>query len=265
LLKERPLDSGEEVEELLRGWMSYYGSFAGIELPEAVRARAAALEGNRAESTQLGKSAPVMGPPPTGDLPPPAGQAAEPSRWARAAIRLAAAQGSGEEGQVFEEIRKDLTVDAAAWLDLAAALARFDGGEAAEILARSGRYGDAIEAAEIVPPPQAVAQETASAADGGGSAVNDDATERPRFEPQPADAQRLIDLFGGAEHLFFRNVRDGGEVRQVRVDESPTIAYAREHLAGTYRWGCFRCAPTTPCASPYCGYCSQPRNKSERK
>ena len=233
LLARRPHDASEEIDEMLHGWLGYYGSLAGVELPEAVRARANELEANRAEASQLDagvlqseNAAPVAGDSEPAARPP------EQSRWGRAAIQLAEARGTATEAGVVEKIRNEIGFDAVGWAELADALARFDGPEAAEILARARRYADADEAAEIAAPALRPAREPSPTA-------SDDGTEQPRLDPHSGDAQHLIDLFGGAEHVFFRDSRAGDRVRRTRVEEPPTVEHAREHIAGTSWMGVF--------------------------
>lgn len=234
VLAERPLDAQEEIDELLRGWLGYYGSLGGIELPEAVRERAAALEAARVEAAQVGG----VGTAPTqrvGDeqAETRAAPAWNESRWGRAALALVATGGdSGSQ----EHLRAELGIDAIAWPALAEALARLAGAEAAEILAGLGRFGDAAEAAEIAAESPVV---VAAVGDVPTAALPADGVERPRLSPDRNHAQQLLDLFGGAEHVFFREFRDDERVRTERVAEPLTVTHVVGHLEGACRVGVF--------------------------
>ncbi len=257
LLAARPTDAHEDVDELLHGWLSYYGSLAGVDLPKAVRARADALEeervearierandatvhgqegdGSEAQGGEASKGAPTAEPRPT-------------STWEQAAILLADAGGAPDEKALHETVRQRLRIEAAGWPELADALVRFDGPGAAELLARAGRFGDATEAVELRPRPS-----PRGGAAGESSADLRDSEERRRFEPRSGDAERLLELFGGAEHTFLRESRIGDRIERERVHAPPTVEHARAHLAGAWwmgtyplrannsvRWACIR-------------------------
>jgi hypothetical protein len=51
---------------------------------------------------------------------------------------------------------------------------------------------------------------------------------------RPRHAERLLELFGGAEHVFFRDCRDGTKLVCERVFEPLTIEHVRRHLDGAY-------------------------------
>lgn len=56
IIRERPKDGHAEIDQALRGWLTYDGSLAGVALPEGVRARAEALEAELVQSRQFGAS-----------------------------------------------------------------------------------------------------------------------------------------------------------------------------------------------------------------
>jgi len=227
VLAARPNDGGEEADELLNGWLGYYGSLAGVDLPDSIAARAAALEARRVESKHVAAppvdesatdaEAEVVRPVPT-------------SRWGQAAIALASSSSGAEPERVAESLRRELAVEPASWPALAAALRDFDGAAAAEILASLGRFGDAAEATEIsAPGPVSIPVPPR----------NEELRERPRLEAGASDAQHLLDAFGGAEHLFFRDERRDGKVRSERIRTALTVDHLRTHLAGEARVGVF--------------------------
>ncbi|MCS6912336.1 MAG: reverse transcriptase domain-containing protein [Myxococcales bacterium] len=223
VLAERPTDGGEEIDALLRGWLGYYGSLAGVQLPAAVRARAEALEAHRVQALQgQADSAPEA----EGER----REAAVSSPYAEAARSLRAARGAPEEAALHERLRAQLRIDPAMWPALADALIRGDGGAAAELLARAGRFGDAMQAAQLVPP--------AEGADAVAPATPD-WQEEPRLAPRPEDAERLLELFGGAEHVFVRDLRQPNGVVRERVAEPPTVEHVRQHLEGAFWMGCY--------------------------
>ncbi len=242
-LRTRPSDGVEELDELLGGWAGFYGSLAGVELPDALRREAEARIAARSQRQQFGdKGRPTTSAPTTRNEaePPPATPPWEPAvegnAWQLAALRLAGAQGTSDESSVRDALRTSLDVPAEAWPDLAAALARFDARGAAEMLAAAGRFGDAGEAERIERPPHlAVTADRPR----GVAVVVEDAEERPRFVPEAGDAERLLDLFGGAEHAHFRDVKVGERTERQRLMQPAGVEQARAHLAGTYWLGAF--------------------------
>jgi|GEM_PF-1127023 len=249
ILEQRPKDGQEEIDRLLRGWLGYYGSFAGVELPDAVRDRAEELESERAQTLQVGRVA-ASREPPGSSAPavqettsvaddanePDAGQPSSP--WQTAANLIAASAGGEDAAEIRAGLRDKLGVPEPPWTELADRLACYEGDAAAEILARLGRFGDAAAVVGIRRPPTVVAPAPA-----GAPVVidrdDDDLVDRPRFEPKPEDAQRLLDLFGGAEHAFLRDVKIGDRIDRERLMIAPTVAHVREHLAGAYWMGVF--------------------------
>ncbi len=249
VLRTRPSDGGEEIDDLLRGWLAYYGSLAGVQLPERVRARAEELEAQRTETLQVGRLPPNMSgsarawpvePPnprhaPVDDRVALAGEAARAPRtsvWQTLATQLAGAVGTADENAVRDRIRDRAGIDTTAGAELAAAIGRFDGATAAEILARSGRFGDAADVAKIARPETGGAPPT-DTRKVVVPAAEEDAQERPHLAPGPGDAERLLERFGGAEHVFLRDMRVGDRVERERVLAPLTADRLREHLAGS--------------------------------
>lgn len=257
VLTERPVDGVEEIDEILHGWLGYYGSFAGIELPDAVRARAELLEEHRAEAVQLGplgKTARSVAE--SGGMATSVGRsvaeggaaavlgcegaepAAEVSVWQEAATVLAGVSGTAEEDAARASWRDRLGIDDLPTFSLLAErLVAFDGAGVAEVLARLGRFGDAEQAQGLRRP--------VSLDPGDGQARmrrvepidGRDTEERPRMDVQPGDAERMLELFGGAEHVFQRDLRMGDRIERERVLSAPTAAHVRQHLAGEYWLG----------------------------
>lgn len=221
-----------DSEPLLRGWLGYYGSFAGVQLPDAVRERAEHLEAERAQTAQL--SARVNGPAPT--MPARPGPTLEvstdappTSRWHLAAETLARA-GDGEfDGEAA--LRQSLGIPDASWTPMRDALVRFDGARVAELLAAAGRFGDAAEAARLTP--------------GGADGKEDPSAARDRCEvpqlapPHAGDAEHLLALLSGAEGCFFRDAADGEHVARTRVTAPLTVQEVRDHLDGRYWLGSY--------------------------
>lgn len=231
------------LEHLLRGWAAYYGSFAGVDLPEAVRERAEALTLVSAQARQLSdltgpaKARPAgVATPASTDATAPGPATAPPSRWLAAALKLSGATGTGDEVAARESVRRELALskqDAPAVLD---ALARFDGVGLAEQLAALGRFGDADDAVAVSRPPSTVPSMARSS---GVPVVTEDSGEPPRFSPQSGDAERLLDLFGGAEHAFLRDIKVGDRVERQRLMTAPSAEHARAHLVGTWWLGVY--------------------------
>lgn len=232
------------LEHLLRGWAAYYGSFAGVDLPDAVRERAEALTMVSAQARQLGDltgatktrtgGAAIDASTAVAPAEPVAAQT--PTRWQTAALRLSGAMGTGDGAAVRESTRRELELskqDAPAVLD---ALARFDGNALAELLAGLGRFGDADDAATVTRPPSTVPSKARSS---GVPVIAEDSGEPPRFSPQSGDAERLLDLFGGAEHAFLRDIKVGDRVERQRMMTAPTAEHARAHLVGTWWLGVY--------------------------
>ncbi len=230
------------LEHLLRGWAAYYGSFVGVDLPDAVRERAEALTMVSAQARQLGdltgpakaRAAGAAPAPSTAVLPSEPGVAPTSLRWLAAALRLSGSTGTSDEPDVRESVRRDLALsksDATAVLD---ALARFDGNALAEQLAALGRFGDADEAAAVTRPPATVPSQARSS---GVPVITEDSGEPPRFSPQSGDAERLLDLFGGAEHALLRDIKVGDRVERQRIMTAPAAEHARAHLVGTWWLG----------------------------
>lgn len=257
ILAKRPNDSAEEVDKALRGWLSYYGSLSGVALPDAVRARAEALESSRAEAQQFG-ALPVRGATVTIERTPEviaralraqAVGTSPPSRWLSAALSLHGA-GAEDRARMVESLGAEFALDRATAAALVEAIGRFEGSRVAEILAWNARYEEAEEALALTPPSDL----TAPPAQTRGLPVEPvEQTEAPRFEPKPADAERMLALFGGAEHVFQRDVRVGDRVERQRVTMAPTVEHVRAHFDGSFwmavyphranhsvRWAAFR-------------------------
>lgn len=245
--QERPKDGHEEIDQALRGWLTYYGSLAGVALPEGARARAEALEAELVQSRQFGAS-PSSTPGPSRTDAPPSPQPSRPvsddtapapihDRWQEAALILHSARGTPDEAEVTRALREELSLDDVTAHTLADALRRFDGAAAAEVLARLGRYDDADAVSRLARPdlpPVPVATRT------GGLPVEPvEQRDAPRFTPRPEDAERILSLFGGAEHTFFRDVLVGDKVERQRVNVAPTAEHVRAHLDGAFWMGIF--------------------------
>ncbi|MFO0651471.1 MAG: hypothetical protein U0326_34935 [Polyangiales bacterium] len=122
----------------------------------------------------------------------------------------------------------------ASWEPLASALGRFDGAAVAEVLASLGRFGEAGEAATIARPPEPVATRAS-----GARVVREDSHEPQRFSPEPRDADRLLDLFGGCEGAYLRDAKIGERVERERVMRAAGAEQARAHLSGAYWLGVY--------------------------
>ncbi len=237
---ERPRDGDEELDELLRGWLAYYGSLVGVELPAAVRERAERLEADRAERVQYGAAhLPRRGASRRGV----AASDAEPlppmprGPWQRAVVALSALEGDATSEE-REAVRESLRVDASEWPEVAAALVRGDGAAVAERLARAGRFADAAEAARI----ERVASEDAARAPGlrvAPGEADDAAREPPRLTIDTASAERMLELFAGAEHTFQRDLRVGERIERQRVGAPLGAAQVMAHLRGDFWLGVF--------------------------
>jgi group II intron reverse transcriptase/maturase len=233
-----------EVDDLLRGWLAYYGSLAGVRLPDAVRARAEALEAERTERSAMAElagrgdagDAVGIGPPPSAGarapVAAPADTAPMAGRWSTLAARLTSIDGlpAAEAEREREAVREEAGVPPATWPALVAALIAGDGAAAGELLAQVGRFGDAQEASALV--PSARPSRSAPPAD-------PDSLEPTRLDATSADASLLLANFGGAEHTFLRDRRDGDRVIRERVAEPPTVEDARAHLAGAFWMGTY--------------------------
>lgn len=123
-----------------------------------------------------------------------------------------------------------------AWTELAAALARFDGRTVAEQLATLGRFGDAGEAEAIERPTHLAPTHDRPR---GLAVTVEDSEERPRFVPETGDAQRLLDLFGGASHAYMRDVKVGERTERQRMMQPLSLEQSKAHLAGTYWLGVY--------------------------
>lgn len=258
IARDRPKDGHEEVDQALRGWLTYYGSLAGVGLPDGVRARAEALEAEVIQSRQHGASAGALHGPPLQPTPAPertvtTAPATPPirDRWQDAALILHSARGTPDEGDVTRALGEELGVDGPTAHALADALRRFDGAAAAEVLARLGRYDDADHVKGLARPDDlAVPVATRT----GGLPVEPvEQRDAPRFAPKPEDAERILSLFGGAEHTFLRDVLMGDKIERQRVNVAPTTEHLRAHLDGSFwmgiyplrannstRWGAYR-------------------------
>ena len=244
MLADRPNDGHEDVDRLLRGWLGYYGSFGGVDLPEAVRDRAEVLESERAQTMQVGPAGARHDTPRAKDVQSTSDAACSDqaedasSPWQAAANLIAMSLGGEDAPAIRTGLRDRLGVPEPAWTELADRLGRYEGEVAAELLARLGRFGDATAAVTIRRP---LAPKSAALA--GIPVVIDrddaDVVERPRFAPTPEDAQRLFDLFGGAEHTFLRDIKIADRVGRERMMAAPTVAHVREHLEGAYWMGVF--------------------------
>lgn len=245
-LRERPRDGVEELDEMLSGWATYYGSLAGVELPDALRVEAEARIAARVDRQKTGEvrtprdearpSSEGDGATHSEGLAPWASDSDEGNRWQSAAIRLSSTQGTPDEAAVRESLAASLAVDAAAWSELASALCRFDGRASAEQLAALGRFGDAGEAERIERPAHLSATPSRPR---GVAVIVEDAEERPRFVPEAGDAERLLDLFGGAEHAHMRDVKVGDRTERQRMMQSAGVEQGRAHLAGTFWLGVY--------------------------
>lgn len=230
LLRERPSDHRDELDDLLSGWVTYYGSLAGVELPEAVRREAEGRLEQRAQRVESAAAVPPRQPAAPWD------DAPDATRWQTAALRLAAAQGTPDEPTVRDGLRASLAVPAGVWPELAAALVRFDGRALAEQLAALGRFGDASEAERIERPAHLTPTPDRPR---GPAVVIEDAREAPRFQPEAGDAERLLEVFGGAEHVWLRDVKVADKVERQRVTQPLGVDQARAHLAGTFWLGVY--------------------------
>jgi hypothetical protein len=123
-----------------------------------------------------------------------------------------------------------------AWTELAAALARFDGRTVAEQLATLGRFGDAGEAEAIERPTHLAPTHDRPR---GLAVTVEDSEEHPRFVPETGDAQRLLDLFGGASHAYMRDVKVGERTERQRMMQPLSLEQSKAHLAGTYWLGVY--------------------------
>lgn len=235
LLAARPHDADDEVDSLLHGWLGYYGSLAGVDLPEAVAARATALEAARVETKHLSQAMAVTPTAEVADETTAQDETHEATKWAKAALRLAADSNNPQEAEAIEQLRQELGIDPTHWPALASALRSFDGAAAAEILAGLGRYGDAAEAADIAPAQSIPASTVIPSSDRS----EEEAKEIARLEASAGDAQRLFDCFSGAEHLFFRDTMKDGRLHNERVATPLTVADIRQHLSGELRVGVF--------------------------
>jgi group II intron reverse transcriptase/maturase len=255
--------SAEEEERVLRGWLAYYGTLRGVDLPPPLRARAEVLEAEMLQSRQFGGKASAS---PT-NLPPPPTTAPTsrsretpattdagtplPDRWQQAALVVQSARGTPDEPAVTAVLGQKLGLDPTSALSLVEALRRYDGAAAAEVLARAGRFEDADAVATLGRPDPAIV--TAPPRAQGLPVEPVELTEAPRFDPDGDDAERLLALFGGAEHTFLRDILVGAKIERQRVQVAPTVAHVREHFAGAFwmgifplrsnqstRWGAFR-------------------------
>lgn len=208
----------------MQGWIAYYGSLAGVELPAQVRQRAEAIEACRAQQVQdrsLGDAGEVH----VSDAPGPGPVAPGQAMWLQAAQALVAAQEGITLDAVRSSVALDVAMDDAWWLELGERLAAFDGGAVAECLARAGRFADAADAALLRPPVPGDTTRVRAA-----EAV--DAVELPRLAPAPADAQRLIDLLGGAEHAVVRDIKTERGIDRQRLLTPLVADLVRQHLGG---------------------------------
>lgn len=187
-------DAPAEVDALLRGWPAYYGSFAGVELPAEALAAGRALERDHAERhhARALEAAPEV----------------EPASWVTRARALAGDVASADA------LREELSIEPEAWDELRGALVAGELAQAAEQLARLGRFSEADElmagSALTDPPPVA----------------------EPVLRSGVGDAELLLERFGGAEHTFARARAVDGRFERARVDSAPAAADARAHLAG---------------------------------
>lgn len=101
-----------------------------------------------------------------------------------------------------------------------------------------GRFGDAGEA-ERIERPAHLTTTTERAPRGRAVEVLEDAREAPRFHPEAGDAERLLDVFGGAEHVWLRDVKVADKVERQRVTQPLGVEQARAHLAGTFWLGVY--------------------------
>jgi RNA-directed DNA polymerase len=172
-------------------------------------------------------------------------------RWCHAATELGAIAGAPDE----EERRAALALTLGAagqpeWPALANALGRRDGPAAAELLGGMGRFGDAVLVERLVQPVETEGQgaglEPSPASAGhphtpseGTATAAPRPTLQPELEPEVGDLERLLSLFGGAEHAHVRERRvDGGVVRE-RMLSGVGVDELRRHVAGEYWLGVF--------------------------
>lgn len=255
LVEASPQPPEQTVDRVLQGWSNYYGSLVGVELPSAVRARAEAIELERAERVQLGVGAGGLRRTPgrersfadagRGGLARESGPREEPvlgsaatdqdSRWQSAAVRLAAVRGSPDEAALERGLQEALKVSPDRWPDVAEALARFDGPGLAEVLASMGRFGEADLAQQLRrPPPPAIAVGVRAT-----TVLREDSIEAPRFSPGTLDAERLLSLFAGCEGAYLRDARVGEHIARERVLQPAGIEQARAHLGGHFWLGIY--------------------------
>lgn len=257
LLAARPNDADAEVDEALRGWLTYYGSLAGVPLPEALRDRAETLEAALLQRRQHGPHRDEVGPrilrrrdaeaPPFEPDPQPAPTApaaapvpAPQGPWHETIALLTAARGTPDEAEALATLADHVGADAATASQLADALLRWDGQAAAEVLARLGHFADADAVASLRRPEGAPLVPVAAPPRAQGLPV--EALEQhdpPRLTPTLADAERLLELWGGAEHTFLRDIVAGDHVERQRVKIAPTAAHALAHLEGQWWMGVF--------------------------
>lgn len=131
----------------------------------------------------------------------------------------------------------ELGIGTDAAVSLAESLRRFDGGAAAEALARLGRYEDADAVVALSPPDGLHAP--APGPPRGLPVEPAEVTEAPRLDPLPEDRERLFALFGGAEHTFLRDVSVGERIERQRVNVAPTVEHVRAHLDGAFWMGVY--------------------------
>lgn len=237
VLEARPKDGEDELEQALRAWLTYYGSLAGIAIPEGFRARAEAMEAELLQSRQFGagrgeRRAAAVHTPEGRE-----GAEAPADRWSVAARVLHSARGTSDEGAVTRDIAAQLGVDPGEAQALAEALRRFDGVAAAELFARLGRFAEADQVSSLRRPE---GLDVPIATRVGGLPVEPlEQRDEPRFSPKSEDAERLLSLFGGAEHTFLRDALVGDKIERQRVSVSPTIEHVRAHFDGAFWMGIY--------------------------
>ncbi len=244
-------DPDAAVERVLRGWLTYYGSLAGVSLPEELTARAERFEAERAQAAQVGRSGarPPSRPATTADADGAEGVPDDP--WTQAALLLRAARGTPEEAEVLTVFASQVGVATPVAAELAEALRRFDGDVAAEVFARLGRYDDAEQVSRLRRP--AAAGEAEPAARHNLPVTPEEVNEPPRFTPDASDHELLLALFSGAEHTYFRDVRVGERIERQRVGVAPRVEHVKAHCEGeswmgvyplrannSVRWAAFR-------------------------
>ena len=248
ILQERPKDGGEEIDAVLHGWLAYYGSLSGIDLPQPVRERAEALEAARAQHAQFGPAGKRAGKARTAVESIPHTEPSQPhqqaaqgaTRWQQAAEALHQAAGGEAAAAVGAELAESLRIDPQTWTRLSEALAACGGPVGADALARAGHFADAADAERIRPPaPRIETPDRAVVIVPEDPKESADAVELPTLDVKQGDAERILELFGGAEHTFPRDLRVGDRNQRERIVAAPTAAHVREHLSGAFWMGVF--------------------------